>query len=581
VKRTSRVLTAGVAVLALAMSAACGGGTDTTPDTSTKAEFNAANGKILNPSEKKGGTMKFAISSYWDSLDPGDTYYGLSWNLIRLYTRSLLMYKPAPGAASTELVGDLAEGKGTQSNGGKTWTYKLRSGLKYEDGTPITSKDVKYAVLRQLDKDVLVNGYTYFNDFLDLQGYRGPYKDKGKDTKAIETPDDLTIIFNLKQAFSDFDHFAMLPATAPVPQAKDTGVKYTQHPISSGPYMFESNDVGKKFVLVRNPNWDQATDPNRKALPDRYEVSIGDNADDIDNRIISGDVHVDIAGTGVQPAAISRVLGDPNLKANADSVSNPRLWYTSINPKVAPLDNIECRKAVMYAADKTAYQTAYGGAVAGGDIATGLVPPQVPGHQKLDTYQPGPDNKGDLEKAKAALQACNQPNGFATNISYRAERPKEKATAEALQQSLDRVGIKLTLKPFPTGDYFSLYAGKPAYRNGNKLGLIVNGWGADFPSMFGFLSQIVDSRVIRESGGSSNCSVIIPEVDQMIDQALLETDPAKAEAIWQQIEKRVMEEAVILPGIWAKALNLRGKGLTNIFVNDAFGQYDYLSLGLQ
>jgi peptide/nickel transport system substrate-binding protein len=576
------VLAAGSVALALALTAACGGGTDSKkPDTTTKAEFNAAMGKVFNPSDKKGGTMKFAISSNWDSPDPGDTYYGLSWNLIRLYTRSLLMFKPAPGAASNELVGDLAEGKGTPSDGGKTWTYKLRPGLKYEDGTAITSKDVKYGVLRQLDKDVLVNGYTYFNDFLDLQDYKGPYKDKGKDTKAIETPDDLTIVFHLKQAFGGFDYFAMLPATVPVPQAKDTGVKYREHPLASGPYKIDGKTSDKGFTLVRNENWDKASDPNRKALPDKYEITIGVNADDIDNRLISGDLHVDIAGTGVQPAAISRVLGDPALKDRSDNPPNPRLWYTSINPKVAPLDNLECRKAVMYAADKTAYQTAYGGPFAGGDIATNLLPPQIPGNQKLDTYQPGADNKGDVDKAKQALTACGKASGFETNISYRAERPKEKAAAEALQQALGRVGIKLTLKPFPTGDYFALYAGKPAYRNGNKLGLIINGWGADWNDGFGFLSQIVDSRVIRESGGSSNCSVMIPDVDKMLDQAVSETDTAKREQIWAQIDKRVMEEAVILPGVWAKALTLRGKGVTNVFVNDAFGQYDYLSMGLE
>ena len=583
-----RSVAAAVVCAALTLGvAACGGGDDGNTGGSgdnkstTKAEFKAAQGKIFNPSDKKGGEMKFAISSDWDSVDPGDTYYGLSWNLSRLYTRSLTMFKVAPGTGSNELVGDLAEGLGTPSDGGKTWTYKIRTGLKFEDGTPITSKDVAYGVSRSLEKGTLVNGPTYFNDFLDLKGYKGPYSDKGKPNPAIETPDDQTIVFHLNKPFGGFDYFAMLPATAPVPQAKDTGAKYKQHVVSSGPYMFKSYSQGKSFSLVRNPNWDQATDPNRKALPDSYTVEIGSNADDIDNRIISGGLDADIAGTGVQPAALSRVLGDPSLKARADNPLSARTWYTSINPKVAPLDNIECRKAVMYATDKTLYQTAYGGELAGGQIATGLLPPVIPGFQKLDINTPGPDNKGDLDKAKAALTACGQPNGFATNIAYRAERPKEKATAEAFQQSLARVGIKLTLKPFPTGDYFALYAGKPSYRNGNNLGLMTNGWGADWNDGFGFLSQIVDSRVIRETGGSSNLSVMIPEVDQLIDKAVASTDTKEREAIWAQIDKRVMEEAVVVPGVWAAQVTLRGTRLTNVFVNEAFGQYDYISLGLQ
>jgi peptide/nickel transport system substrate-binding protein len=563
--------------------AACNGGSSNTSSTgsATKAEFKAAQDKVFNPSDKKGGEMKFAISSDWDSVDPGDTYYGLSWNLARLYTRSLTMFAVVPGTGSQKLVGDLAEGLGVSSEGGKVWTYKLKAGLKFEDGTPITSKDVSYAVSRSLEKGTLVNGPTYFNDFLDLKGYKGPYTDKGKPNPAIETPDAQTIVFHLNKPFGGFDYFAMLPSTAPVPQAKDTGAKYKEHVISSGPYMFKTYAQGKSFTLVRNPNWDASTDPNRKALPDSYNVEIGGNADDIDNRIISGGLDVDIAGTGVQPAALSRVLGDPTLKARADNPLAARTWFTSINPKVAPLNNIECRKAVMYAMDKTLYQTAFGGPVAGGPIATSLMPPQIPGHLEINTYQPGADNKGDLEKAKAALTACGQPSGFSTNMSYRAERPKEKATAEAFQQSLARVGIKLTLKPYPTGDYFSLYAGKPSFRDSNNLGLMTNGWAADWPDGFGFMSQIVDSRVIRPSGGANNLSVYIPEVDKMVDAAIAETDVAKRNEMWGLIDKRVMEEAVVLPGVWAAQLTLRGTRLTNVFVNEAFGQYDYTALGIQ
>ncbi|HEX2417633.1 MAG TPA: ABC transporter substrate-binding protein, partial [Micromonosporaceae bacterium] len=523
--------------LALGLTACNGSGDENEPGKPAEPVFNAANAKIFNPSDKKGGTMKFAISSDWDSVDPGDTYYGLSWNLARLYTRALTMFKVGPGTESNELVGDLAEDVGTPSDDGKTWTYKLREGLKYEDGTPITSKDVEYAVSRSLEKSVLVNGPTYFNDFLDLKGYKGPYSSKGKDNPAIDTPDDRTIVFHLNKPFGGFDYFTMLPSTAPVPEAKDTGVKYKEHVVSSGPYKFENYEAGKSFTLVRNDQWDPKTDPNRKALPDRYEVQIGVNADDLDNRLISGDVHVDIAGTGVQPAALSRVLNQPDLKARADNPLSARLWYTSINPKVAPLNKIECRQAVLLASDRTEYQTAYGGPLAGGKIATGLLPPQIPGYQKLDIFTAGPDNKGDLDGAKAALQACGQPDGFETNVSYRAERPKEKATAEALQRSLARVGIKLTLKPYPVGDYFSLYAGKPDYRNSNKLGLMVNGWGADWNDGFGFLSQIVDSRVIRPEGGSSNLSVMIPDVDKMLDDAIAEPDVQKRETIWSAIDK--------------------------------------------
>ena len=568
------------AVLALGLAACNKGNTNNnnTNNNNTPA-FNAANGQVFNASDKKGGTLHFGIAGDWDSVDPGDTYYGLSWNFLRLYGRALTMFKPAPGNASQELVGDLAEGLGVPSDGAKTWTYHLRAGLKYEDGTPITSKDVKYAVLRTVDKDTLVNGPTYFGDFLDLKGYQGPYKQPNADTDAITTPDDRTIVFHLKTPYSGFDYFAMLPATVPVPKAKDTGVKYKEHVIASGPYMFQSYEQGKSITLVRNPNWDQATDPNRKALPDKYEVTLGMNADDVDKQLEAGTLDVDLAGTGVQPAALATVLNDPNLKAQADNPSAARLWFTNINPHVAPFDNIECRKAVLYATDRVSYQSAFGGPFAGGDIATGLMPPQIPGFQKFDLYPAGADNHGDLDKAKQSLAACGKPNGFDATIAYRTERPKEKAVAEAMQAALKRVGINLTIKGLPQKGYFADFAGKPSYRDSNNLGLIENGWGADWNDGFGFLSQIVDSRTIRDAGGSSNFSVYDSNVDKMIDDAMSQTDTGKRNALWGQIDQAVMKDAVILPGVWAKALTLRSKHATNVFVNDAFGQYDYMAMG--
>jgi peptide/nickel transport system substrate-binding protein len=562
--------------------AACGGGDTDDDDTDgdqVTAEFDAAVGQVFNPSEETGGTLRFAITEDWDSVDPGDTYYGLSWNLLRTYGRTLTMFNPVPGPGSAEVIPDLAESLGTPSDDARTWTYTLREGVTFEDGTPITSQDVKYAVMRTIDKDVLVNGPTYFGDYLDIEeDFVSPFEDPDTDTAAIETPDDRTIVFHLKEPFGGFDYFAQLPATVPVPKDADTGVQYKEHVVSSGPYMFEEYNEGVGFTLVRNPNWDPATDPNRPALPDGYEVTLGVNQDDMDNRIISGDLDVDLAGNGVGAAARTRILNDEALLARSDNPGAARLWYTSINPKVAPLDNIECRKAILYAADRTGYQTAYGGQY-GGDIATSVLPPQIPGYQEIDLYPAGEDNTGDVEAAQAALDACGQPDGFQTKMAYRSDRPAEQQTAEAMQQSLGRVGIELELVGYPTGDYFSLYAGNPEFRDGEGLGMMTNGWGADWNDGFGFLSQIVDSRTIRP--GSSNLSVYLEEVDQMVDQAVAEPDLAAREAIWGQIDQRVMEEAVILPGVYAKALMVRPLNATNVFTNEAYSsQYDYLMMGV-
>jgi peptide/nickel transport system substrate-binding protein len=582
-----RALAALTAVAALTLSA-CGGGSsddgngnDGDSGASATPEFNAAIDSVYNPSDKKGGIIKMAHSSDWDTLDPGETYYGFAWNFARLYGRSLLMFRAAPGDASNELVPDLAEDLGEPSDGGKTWTYHIRKGVKYEDGTEVTAADVKYAVLRSTDKQTFPNGPAYFEQFLDLpEGWKGPYKTPDMNTdSAITTPDDYTIEFHLKQPFAGFDYLAQLTQTMPVPQAKDSGAEYRNEVVSTGPYKFQDLQPGKGFKMVRNDQWDPSTDPNRKALPDGYDVQLNVNADDIDQRLQTGDLDVDLAGTGVQPAAMSQVLSDPETKKMVDNPTIARLWYTSINPTVKPFDNIECRKAVMYAMDHKSYQTAYGGEFAGGELATTILPPQIPGYEKFDLYPAG--ENGDLDKAKEALQKCGKPDGFETSMAFRSDRPKEEATAEAFQQALDRVGIKLTLKGYPTATYFSENCGLPPFVVKNNLGLCTNGWGADWNDGFGFLSQIVDSRVIRETGGSSNTSVRIPEVDKMLDDAVLELDQAKREADWTAIDKRVMEEAVIYPGVYAKSVLIRSQNLTNVFVNNSFGMYDYMELGVK
>lgn len=579
--RTTSAIAAATAI-ALGL-AACGSGGGNGGGNSV-AEFNAGVGKVFNPSDTKGGTLKMANNADWDSLDPGDTYYGYSWNFARNYGRALLSFKSAPGEQSNELVPDLAESLGKASDDNKTWTYKIRQGVKFEDGTAVTSTHVKYAVARSLDKDILVNGPTYFGDLLDLQGYAGPYKDKDltmANFTAIETPDPQTIVFHLKAPFAGFDYLAMLPATMPVIPEKDTGTKYKEKVLSTGPYKFQTNELGKRFTLVRNDQYDPKTDPatGRKALPDQIEVSLNVNAEDIDQRLQSGDLDIAVSGEGVLATTRATINGDPDQKKHADSALQARTWFTALNSDVAPLDNIHCRKAVLYAADKEGYQRAYGGP-SGGDIATNMMPTMIPGFREIDLYNAKGAPSGDTAKAKDELQQCGQPNGFSTNISYRAERPAEKATAEALQQSLDKVGIKTELKAYPQGDYGKLYAGNVEFSKSNKLGLRVYGWGADWNDGFGFLSQIVDSRVIR-AAGNTNFNVNDPEVDALLDKALETADKAAREKIWGDIDEKVMQGAYYLPGVWAKQLLYRPERLTNVFISDAFNMYDYTAIGVQ
>jgi peptide/nickel transport system substrate-binding protein len=435
-RRSALAAVAAIGSASLLLSA-CSKADDNGGDGNKSAGANAATKGVVNASTQKGGTVTYEYSDVPDSFDPGNTYYAYMYNLSRLYARPLMTFQPGPGEEGNKLVPDLAEKAGEPSDGGKTWTYKIRSGLKYQDGTPITSKDVKYAVERSnFARDVLSLGPNYFQQFMEGgKAYKGPYKDKSAEgLKSIETPDDTTIVFKLNTAFQEFDYLVATPQTAPVPQAKDTGIDYVKSIVSSGSYKFQSYDEGKQAVLVKNENWDAKTDPLRKQYPDKIVVKLKVNAETIDQDVQAGDA-IDLGGTGVQAATQAKVVNDASLKANTDNTYGGRLVYMAINNQVAPFDKVECRKAVEYAIDKVSVQTAEGGPIRG-DIATTVLPPDITGYAKADVYATT-GNKGDVAKAKEQLKACGKTT-ISTNLSARSDRPQEIDAATAIIASLRR-----------------------------------------------------------------------------------------------------------------------------------------------
>jgi peptide/nickel transport system substrate-binding protein len=560
--------------------AGCSKADDNTNDNTNKsAGANAATKDVVNASTKKGGTVTYELSDVPDSFDPGNTYYAYMYNFSRLYARPLMTFEPAAGEKGNTLVPDLAASKGVPSDGGKTWTYKLRSGLKYQDGSAITSKDVKYAVERSnFARDVLSLGPNYFQQFMaGGDKYKGPYKDKSaKGLSSIETPDDTTVVFHLKTAFQEFDYLVAAPQTAPVPQAKDTGVDYVKNIVSSGSYKFQSYSEGKQAVLVRNENWDASTDPLRKQYPDKIVVNLKVNAETIDKDVLAGDA-IDLGGTGVQAATQAQVLGSADKKANTDNTYGGRLVYMAINTKVAPFNKVECRKAVQYAIDKVSVQTAEGGPIRG-DVASTVLPPDIPGYEKSDVYA-STGNKGDAAKAKDQLKACGK-SSITTNISARSDRPQEIDAATAIINSLKSVGINASLKQYPSGKYFTDYAGVPKFTEKNNIGLIMMQWGADWPSGYGFLQQILNGSAIGASGNTNLSQYDNKDVNALLEKAIGTEDTTARNSLYTEIDKKTMDDAVLVPLTYFKVLLARPVNYTNLVSTAAFsGQYDYLNIG--
>ncbi|MEV5595044.1 ABC transporter substrate-binding protein [Streptomyces sp. NPDC052496] len=552
---------------------------------SGSAEANAATKGIVNASDDKGGTLTYAMSDAPESYDPGNTYYAYVWNFSRLYARPLTTFKPGPGPKGNELVPDLAESMGKSSDGNKTWTYKIRKGLKYDDGKPITSKDVKYAVERSnFARDVLSLGPNYFQTYLadNEGGYKGPYKDKSPEgLKSIETPDDQTIVFHLKQPFAEFDYLVSAPQTAPVPQARDKGADYTKNIASSGSYKFDTYEEGKKVVLVRNPHWDAKTDPLRKQLPDKIVLNMKVAQSTIDKDLKAGNTHVDMAGRGVDAQTQAQLLTSTKEKANTDNALGQRLSYVAINPKVAPFDKIECRKAVQYAVDKKAVQTAQGGPIRG-DVATTVLPTDLAGYQKFDQYpQKYNGDNLDLTEAKKQWQACGAGN-VSTTISARSDRQDEVDAATSVVGSLKKIGIDAKIQTYPSGKYFSDYAGVPEFTKKNNIGLMMMQWGSDYPTGFGYLNQIVNGKAIQKSGNSNLSELDDPAINKLLDEAIATSDKAQREKDYAEIDKKTMEQAVIVPLTYFKILLYRSPKATNLVSTSAYsGEYDYLNIGVK
>ncbi|MEU8485570.1 ABC transporter substrate-binding protein [Streptomyces sp. NPDC048641] len=578
-RRSSIAAVAAIGSVSLLL-AGCSKADDGSGDNNKSAGANAATKDFVNASTKKGGTVTYAMSDVPDSFDPGNTYYAYMYNFSRLYARPLMTFKPDAGEKGNTLVPDLASAPGKPSDGGKTWTYTIRKGLEYQDGTPITSKDVKYAVERSnFARDVLSLGPNYFQQFLaGGSKYKGPYKDKSDEgLKSIETPDDTTIVFHLDRAFQEFDYLVATPQTAPVPKAKDDGIDYVKHIVSSGSYQFQSYQEGKQAVLVRNKNFDPKSDPLRKQYPNKIVVNLKVNQQTIDKDLQSGDTLIDLQGKGVDTQTQAQLVNDKSKMANTDNAFGGRLVYAAINTKLKPFTNVDCRKAVEYAIDKVSVQTAQGGPIRG-DVATTVLPPDITGYAKEDVYATS-GNKGDVAKAKDALKACGEKK-INTTITARSDRDEEVSGAQALIESLKKVGINASLKQFPSGKYFTDYAGVPKFNQKNNVGIMMMQWGADWPSGYGFLQQILNSKAVGASGNTALSELDDKKVDSLLAEAIGAPDEATRNKLYAQIDKQAMEDAALVPLTYFKVLLYRSPYATNLVSTAAFsGQYDYLNIG--
>ncbi|MCV2488013.1 ABC transporter substrate-binding protein [Geodermatophilus sp. YIM 151500] len=567
---------AAVAVLVLVVAISCGGGAGSRADVPVQADGpDAGVAGVRAPSEESGGTLR-VVAGEIDSLDPQRSYLPGVWNLMRLYVRTLVTYSPQPGATG-ELVPDLATDLGSTPDGGRTWTFTLREGVRFEDGRPITAQDVKYGIARSFASDVVVGGPTYVVDLLDdpANPYPGPYSTAEDDPQlvSVETPDDRTVVFRLRTPTPDFPYVMALPSSSPVPAEADTRGDYGRDPVSSGPYAVTSIDPETGVVLDRNPQWDPATDDVRTALPDQVVVRTGLSGLERDQALLAGSADIDVSGAGVQQATTARIADDEQLRDRVDDVTTGALRLLALPTDVAPFDDPACRAAVAAAIDRAAVQELLGGA--GDAVRTSQLWPRA-----LRGGPEEPDPAPDAAAAREALAACGRPDGFSTVLAV-ADAQTSLDVAQGIAGQLAAVGIQAEIRALPATSFYATDVGSPDSVRDNGYGIVLVTWTADFPTPGSFLVPLVDGRSVQPVGNTNYARLTDPEVTALVDAALAAPDPEAARAGWREVATAARATSAYVPLAETRVQLVAGQRLRNGVVMQPYGGYDVATAGVR
>ena len=514
---------------------------------------------------KTGGNITILQDGDNEFLDPPNIYVANALETsTALFHRMLTNYIEDPGGGPLKLVGDLATSAGEQSEGGKVWTYHLRDGIKFDDGSAITSQDVAYGISRAFS-EFGVQGPQYLQTALDPSGtYKGPYTD-GKLAPGLSTPDNKTIVFTFATPHPELPYLVAFPTSTPVPQAKDTKEKYNTEWVSSGPYKRKEYIADTKLVLERNPNWDPNSDPIRHQYVDTFTFDFTSTNEDQTQRVMSGagDDANDVMTANVDPASIPQVQADQQLMARTDTSSSPFVTYLWIN--TARVTDLKVRQALNYAFNRDSYIKAVGGyAVA--DPATAIMAPIVPGYKKFDIYAASDGgNTGDVTKATELLA------GAKPKLKYCVSNAKLNQTvAPIVVEGLTRAGFDIVINYIPSADYY-----KTVGVQGTDCDLIAGGWGEDFPDGAATMDVLLNGEGIRPAGNNNLAYLNAPEINAKLKELGTLTDRSQAAAQYGALDEKIMREyAPAIPLRNTRNFTMVGPGVGGTFVSPLYAQFN-------
>jgi ABC-type transport system substrate-binding protein len=359
--------------------------------------------------QQHGGTLIAAFSADPAGFDPVRGPSGMSHVVIEQVYSTLMLLdpdaNPIPGLAeSYEMSPD-----------GKQYTFKLREGVTFHNGDPLTAEDVKFSFDRLRAPD---SGYSYGSQVETID--------------EVEVVDPLTVKFKLRQVTGPFLIYMAFPGSSIVPKKLvESGHDLNAQPIGSGPFKFVSYQPRSAIKFERNPDYYEEGKPYFDAM----EYRIISDITALTNAVMSGVVNF---SNEIPPKDWATIQSNPDLVGK--TIEGSRYYWLLPKNTKPPLDNPKVRQAVAHAIDRQALVTGafFGQAT---PILGGVIPQWNWGYADLGYFSP----RGDPAKAKQLLAEAGLPDGFETSMTIASSFPAMVAMAPIIQANLQAAGIKSTI----------------------------------------------------------------------------------------------------------------------------------------
>ncbi|MFG1905839.1 ABC transporter substrate-binding protein [Kribbella sp. NPDC048928] len=571
------------AVASLTLAACSNGGT--TPSGSSTAGTPVS-----------GGTLNMLGAGDVDYMDPNISYYSLGYTNLRMWSRQLFTYPAEPGGKNTTPVVDLATEIPSTSNGGisadgKTYTIHIRPGAKWgtSPARQVTAADVVRGVKRTAnpvqpfggipDFATLIDGYQAFQDgFTKVPKTVAGIKDYIEKTPlpGVVAKDDTTVVFHLTRPASYFVDMLTMPAFSPapveglnyLPASTELGNNYP----SDGPYKVDKWVPTKSVTYSRNPAWDPASDPVRKAYVDKIVVNETVSQDSIQQQLQTGtpsaDMEWDVAPPASQIPAL-QAKKDKKLTIGDTASSNPYVVYNTASPNEnKAMQNPKVRQAISYAINRDNILQVLGGKTLNPPL-THVLPDVITGSKQIDPYPYNPN------KAKQLLAEAGYPH-LTLKFLYRNATEGSSKSFQTVQQDLSKVGITVTGVPSPNADFYVKYMQVPSVARRGVWDLSLAGWGADWygNGALSFFNPLFSGEPSFPPVGSNYGLYNDPETNSLIQQAMLAKTADEAGALWAKADARVMEQAAFFPLTSNKQANYHAEQVQNAVYVPSLQNYD-------